>query len=89
VRQRLANRLSQLERIHGAALEAIRDREQLAETQASVDEILEGIRIWRARNSGPEHKNESLAETFARYLGITPGELRAQLMERACGGGLR
>jgi hypothetical protein len=29
--------------------------------------------------------NESLAETFARFLGITPRELRARLQRRAAG----
>ena len=89
MRQRLANRLSQLERIHGAALVAIRDRERIAEVQANLDELKKGIEAWRAMNSGPEHKNESLAETWARALGMTPRELRAELERIACGGGRR
>ena len=43
--------------------------------------IAEGLaRIGFARG-----ENESLAETFARFLGISPMELRRQLQRRAAG----
>jgi hypothetical protein len=89
VRQKLANRLLVLERVSAAALAAMRNRERCAQEQATVDELKKKIEAWRPTNSGPEHKNESLMETWARSLGMTPRELHAQLMERACGGGLR
>jgi hypothetical protein len=44
-------------------------------------QIAEGLaRIGFARG-----ERESLGETFARFLGITPRELRARLQRRAAG----
>jgi len=46
-----------------------------------AEQIAEGLaRIGFARG-----ERESLGETFARFLGITPRELRARLQRRAAG----
>lgn len=45
----------------------------------------EYIAEFLARNGIVRGEKESLAETFARFLGITPLELRARLQCRAAG----
>ncbi len=47
--------------------------------------FIEVIEAELARVGWVRGKNESLAETFARYLGITVRELRARLQRRAAG----
>jgi len=89
VRQKLCNRVLELERINAAALDAMRNREQRAEVKAWLEDLIRQTKAWRATNSGPEHKSESLMDTLARSLGVPPREFRAQLMERAHGAGLR
>lgn len=49
--------------------------------------VHEQIADWLARVGFARGENESLAETFARYLGITVRELRARLQSRAVGVG--
>ena len=87
MREKLCRRLGTLERINDAALAAMHDRERIAVAEANVEKLKRLIEAWRVENSGPEQKNESLMETFARYLGISPQELRNRLMEKAYGGG--
>ena len=84
--QKLCRRLGALERTNAAALDAMHNRDRITEAQAGVEELKRQIQAWRITNSGPEHTNESLMETFARFLGISSGELRNRLMERAYGG---
>ena len=75
--QKLCRRVGTLERINAAALSAMRDRERNAKAQASADELKRQIEAWRAKNSGPEHRNESLFET------CWPAALRICLQEPA------
>jgi len=78
VRQKLCRRLEELEKISAAAAARTSNRE-------SADSAIEGLRnVLRSNNFQPE-PNESLAETFARFLRISLRELKAQLMEIAYG----
>jgi hypothetical protein len=77
MRQSLHKRLGQLEKRCAAAREARRE--------ASVESPVEWIRELLRANDFPQEPKESLAGTFARFLGISSRELDARLMERAHG----
>ena len=72
-------RLEGLERISTAAAARRTDKRELA------DSAIEKIRSLLRANSFQQEPNESLAQTFARFLGISPRELDDRLMQRAYG----
>jgi hypothetical protein len=78
MRQKLCKRLEDLERISAAAASRTDNRE-------SADAALETIRTLLRVNNFQQGPKESLAETFARFLGISPRELENRLTQRACG----
>ncbi len=78
MKQKLCKRLEELERISAAAASRTYSR-------ASADEAIEKVRALLRANNVQQEPNESLAETFARFLGITSRELRDRLMQRAYG----
>ncbi len=70
MREKLARRLEQLEKVHAAA---IRAREAAAAPRVNVCEILrEHLKAHGFVQTG----NESLAETMARAFGMNSQELR-------------
>jgi hypothetical protein len=77
MRQSLQKRLGQLEERSAA----VRDAGRYVCAESPIGKIRE---ILRANNfeQGPR---ESLAETFARFLGMSSRELNSRLMERAYG----
>jgi hypothetical protein len=77
VRQKLCRRLEELERISAAAAQRI---ESHVSTDA-VEELREALRA----NNFPQEPNESLAETLARFMGISLRELKAQFEELSRG----
>jgi hypothetical protein len=78
VRQKLCKRLEDLEKISAAAA-------QRTDSHASADAAIEKLRALLRANNFQQEPNESLAETFARFLGISSRELRDRLMQRAYG----
>jgi len=54
----------------------------LPPTESAIPKIREWLAAWGVVQEG----NESLAETTARGMGITPMELRKKLLIRASGG---
>lgn len=78
MRQKLFKRLEDLERISAAAASRTDNRE-------SADEALETIRTLLRANNFQREPNESLADTFARFLAISSRELQDRLMQRAHG----
>jgi hypothetical protein len=78
VRQKLCKRLEDLERIGAAAASRTDSRE-------SADAALETIRTLLRVNNFQQGPKESLADTFARFLGISSRELADRLEQRACG----
>jgi hypothetical protein len=79
MRQKLCRRLEELEKI-GAAAAA--QREWLI-SRASAELALEKIRTLLRLNNFQQEPKESLAETFARFLGINSRELQQRLMQPA------
>jgi hypothetical protein len=79
--QKLCRRLEELEKI-GAAATA--QREQLT-SRASADSALEKTRLLLRLNNVQQEPRESLAETLARFLGISSQELQQRLTQRAYG----
>jgi hypothetical protein len=77
VRQKLCRRLEELEKISAAA-QRINGRE-------SADSAIETIRALLRANDFQQEPNDSLAQTFARFLGITSRELDERLMQRSYG----
>jgi AraC-like DNA-binding protein len=77
MRRNLHRRLGQLEEKHAAAREARR--------HASVESPIPQIREILRANNFEQGPRESLAETFARFLGMSSRELNSRLMERAYG----
>ena len=77
MRQKLCRRLEELEKVSARTRLARR-----FESGASgIDKVREILRV----NNVQQGPNESLVETFARFLGISSWELRNRLMERAYG----
>ena len=79
MRQKLCRRLEDLEKISAAA--TARRAADSRDSGSAIDEI----RAILHANNFPQQPVESLAETFARYLGISSRELRQKLMELASG----
>ena len=78
MRQKLCRRLEDLEKISTAAAQRTKSRE-------SADSAIETIRALLRANNFQQEPNESLAQTFARFLGITSRELDERLMQRSYG----
>jgi hypothetical protein len=78
MRQKLCRRLEELEKIGAAAA-------QRTDGRVSADSAIEELRAVLRANDFQQEPNESLAETFARFQGISLGELKAQLTEIAYG----
>jgi hypothetical protein len=78
VRQKLCKRLEELEKISFAAAQRTDYRE-------SADAAREKILMLLRANNFQQGPKESLAETFARFLGISPRELDNRLAQRAYG----
>jgi hypothetical protein len=78
MRRSLHARIAQLEEIHQHALRA---RDCSAEGWSPSEEI----RQYLSDLGIEQAEKESLAATFARALGISVSELRAQLQRRAAG----
>ena len=78
MKQKLCRRLEELEKISAAtALRATDD--------SLADAAIENIREMLRANNFPQEPNESLAETLARFMGISLLELRQEMMEVASG----
>ncbi len=73
MKQKLCRRLEELETISAAAASRTNSR-------ASADEAIEKVRALLRANNVQQEPNESLVETFARFLGITSRELRDRLI---------
>jgi hypothetical protein len=80
VKASLHKRLTLLEQVRAADLEAETDRDQQDEGRSFVDGIREMLRV-NGFEPGPD---ESWASAHARFLGISYQDLRMQLAERAC-----
>jgi hypothetical protein len=78
VRQKLCKRLEDLEKISAAAA-------QRTDSPASADAAIEKLRALLRANNFQQEPNESLAQTFARFLGISSRELQDRLTQRAYG----
>jgi hypothetical protein len=78
MRQRLCRRLEELERISTA-------KAQRTDSRVSADSAIDELREVLRANHFQQEPNESLAETFARFLGISLRELKAQFTEIADG----
>ena len=78
MRQKLRRRLEELEKISAAAA-------QRTGSGASADSAIETIRALLRANNFQQEPNDSLAQTFARFLGITSRELDERLMQRSYG----
>jgi len=78
MRQKLCRRLEELEKINAAAA-------QRTDSRASADSAIETIRTILRTNNFQAEPTESLAQTFARFLGITSRELDERLMQRSYG----
>lgn len=75
MRQKLCRRLEQLEKVNAvAARTSIRE---------SADSAIEDLRTILRANDFQQERNESLAETLARFMGISLRKLKAQLAEMA------
>jgi hypothetical protein len=81
MRQKLCKRLEDLEKI-SAAVAAQRER---LTGRALADSTLEELRAMLRANNFPQEPDESLAETLARFMGISLRELNAQLEELSRG----
>jgi hypothetical protein len=68
MRQQLCKRLEDLEKISAAAAQRVT-------SHALADSALEDLRAMLVANDFPQEPNESLAETFARFLGVKSREL--------------
>jgi len=79
MRQKLCRRLEELEKF-SAAVAA-----QRTGSRASADSAIETIRALLRANNFQQEPNDSLAQTFARFLGITSRELDERLMQRSYG----
>lgn len=78
MRQKLCKGLEELEKISATAAARSSSRE-------SADSAIETIRPRLRANNFQQEPNASLAETFARFLGISSRELRDRLTQRAYG----
>jgi energy-coupling factor transporter ATP-binding protein EcfA2 len=78
VRLKLCRRLEELEKISAAAAQRI-------DSRVSADSAIEELREVLRTNNFPQEPNESLAETLARFMGISLRELKAQLEELSRG----
>ncbi|MGA2716744.1 MAG: hypothetical protein ABSG41_26945 [Bryobacteraceae bacterium] len=78
MRQKLCKRLEELEKISAATAHR-------ASSRVSADSAIEGLRAVLRANNFQQEPNESLAETYARFLGISSRELWERLMQRAYG----
>jgi hypothetical protein len=78
VRQKLCRRLEELEKITAAAAQRINSRKSAGSAIETVQALLRAY-------SFQQEPNESLAQTFARFLGITSRELDERLMQRSYG----
>jgi hypothetical protein len=78
VRRKLCKRLEELERISAAAASR-------TYSHASADAAIEKLRALLRANNFQQEPNESLAQTFARFLGISSRELQDRLTQRAYG----
>ena len=78
MRQKLCRRLEELEKVSAAAA-------QRADSRASADSAIETIQLLLRANNFQQEPNDSLAQTFARFLGINSRELRTRLMAIASG----
>ena len=78
MRQKLRKRLEELEKINAAAAHR-------TGSGASADSAIETIRALLRANNFQQEPNDSLAQTFARFLGITSRELDERLMQRSYG----
>ena len=76
--QKLSRRLEELEKVAAGRVARVNG-------SASADSALAKVRALLRVNNVQQEPNESLADTFARFLGITSGELRDRLMQRAYG----
>jgi hypothetical protein len=78
MRQKLCRRLEDLEKISAAAARRI-------DSRVSADSAIEELREVLPANNFQQEPNESLAETLARFMGISLRELKAQLEELSRG----
>jgi hypothetical protein len=78
MKQKLSRRVAELETISAA-------KAVLVSSRASAGSALEKIRTFLRLNNVQQDPKESLAETFARFLGISSPELRERLMRRGYG----
>jgi hypothetical protein len=76
MRRSLHTRIAELEEIHQ---QAIRARDCSTEGESAIEKIRQYLSDRGIEQAG----TESLAETFARALGIAPGELKAHLEDAA------
>ena len=76
MRRSLHARIAQLEEIHQ---QAIRARDCGGEGESAIEKIRQYLSDRAIEQAG----TESLAETYARALGITSGQLKAHLEEAA------
>jgi hypothetical protein len=77
VRQKLCRRLEELEKTSARAWPA----RACDSAESGIAKVREILRV----NNVQQGSNESLMETFARFLGISSWELRNRLMEKAYG----
>jgi hypothetical protein len=78
MRQKLRRRLEDLEKIADTA--AARRTERARDSESAVA----NVRAILKANDFPSEPTESLAKTFARFLGMSPREPDHELRERAC-----
>jgi energy-coupling factor transporter ATP-binding protein EcfA2 len=78
MRQKLCKRLEELEKISAAAAQRVSNH-------VSADSVIEELRAVLCANNFPQEPNESLAETLARFMGISLRELKQQLADLSYG----
>jgi hypothetical protein len=76
--QKLCRRLQELEKISAAAAQRVN-------SHVSTDSVIEEIRDVLRANDFQQEPDESLAQTVARFMGISLPELRQEMMEIASG----
>jgi hypothetical protein len=81
MKRSLETRLSELEKVH----ERERRARAYSARVADASKFHEKVRQFLSALGIEQQKTESLAETFARALGITSRELRTRLAEAAAG----
>lgn len=77
-KRKLDARLTDLERFFSAAVNALPEKER-------PDDAIATVRVILAELGVEQEGHESLAEAFARALGMTPRELHDELRKRAMG----